>query len=669
MDSAPRAPAIQIAPTPKSSSSPGSVASIRAVLDRWADWIALLYCVALTFAVYWRVLGFSFFLDDSFDLTRTETETFRSLLGPLQGYVYYRPIPFMIWKGLRLLEGRYDPVILHLLPVAAHILSGWLLFLLIRRLTGSLWAAVPATVFLLYPFSYQALEILGTLVHTLVTTELLAVVFLWYEGRRLRSPVRLVAAAIIAVLALWTHEYGVAVFPLVAGMEAVFWLRRSIRRPSLWLLVPFLAEVAYLKIWFSLNKPHYDYVTRSDMIHNLGFWLQGFAFPATAQTNWLTSHFGHNPAHVVYALGGAAVLAGLALYALNGKLWWGLLALAASLLGFLPAVPTLTYGYVENGPRLLYIAAPGCAVFWGLLPMLRLPHPRATTIWRGAAVAAAVLALAQGVVFIHRRIVMLEYGSTEAQGIIALGVQHNGGSLLVLNAPSWFAPKTQEYPLGHLGVQIEPSYIGLDRLIYAGSGAHVKVESRALAPNVSGWLYDFEPHGPQPIDHNAVDARLRAGAALVVVDLFHDSLAARVPGTIQPDQPAPTTRSAIYGDSLWLLGTNVQRSGSLVTITTRWYVVKPLPADYMFWTQLRDASGATVVERKDYALRGMSAPRLWRTGDVVEDRLVLDLSGVQNSSGLRVWLGMVSTANGSMLPVSPQDGAPTANGWLQIGHD
>jgi hypothetical protein len=273
----------------------------------------------------------------------------------------------------------------------------------------------------------------------------------------------------------------------------------------------------------------------------------------------------------------------------------------------------------------------------------------------------------QSVLFIQRRTVMLDYGTVVADGVINQGVLKFDRPMLMLNVPAWFAPKTQEFPRGHLGVQVEPNYIGLERLVYAGSGRQTTIESRSLAPDVSGWLYNFQPHGPA-IDHDEIDARLRAGTALIVTDLYHDSLAVREPGTLEPNQPppAPSAVSATFGDGLQYLGVDLQHDGDLARITTRWYSARQLGADYQLWVQLRDASGRVVAERKDYALRGMSPPRLWKPGDLIEDRLVLDLAASDARGPLDVRLGLINTANGEMLSITSPDGTPS-DGWLTIG--
>ncbi len=627
--------------------------------------LAFVLSVVISLTVYWRVLTFSYFLDDAFDLTRTEQTSFWALLSrPLPGYSYYRPIPFMIWKAVYQLTGRYDAPLLHLIPLVAHALSGWLLFMLLWRLTRSSWSLLPMILFLLYPFSYQDLEILGTLVHTLVTVEILAVLLLWYDGRLLRSPVRLACAALLSGVALWTHEYGVVILPLLVGFEALLWWRsRRISRPTLWLLPAAAFEALYVWLWFTMDKPGADHRTTSDAVHNVGMWLEGFAYPVTRQIGWLTNLFGGDPLRMVLPLGAAGVIGAVAIYGMRRRVWTPLITIAIGGMVFIPAVIGLTYEYVQNSPRLLYVVAPASAVFWGMLPSLRFERRWLAWVWRGATLILAAVVLMQSLLFIQRRMTMLEYGTQIADGIIREGKAYPSGKLLFVNVPSWFAPKTQEFPRGHLGIQIEPDYINLSTLIYAGSGLHVPTDSVSLAPDVSGWRYDFQPHG-QPVDHNAIDAKLRDGFTLVVVDLYHDALAVREPGSLTPNQPDPENAQARFGDGLEFLDSTITRDGDLVTIDSRWYVRSALNGDYQLWTQLRDANGNVVAERKDYALRGMSPPRLWQPGDLIEDRLVLDLSQVSNSGDLSARLGLVSTADGSMLPVT---GNGAAGGWLMLG--
>src|SRR5439155_5768931 len=103
------------------------------LLDRHGAWLALVMCAGLVALVYGQALTFAFTFDDPLDLPRAEGRSVWSMLSSSEGYAYYRPIPFIIWKGLRALQGHYSQATLHGLTLAAHALGAWLLYLLLRR--------------------------------------------------------------------------------------------------------------------------------------------------------------------------------------------------------------------------------------------------------------------------------------------------------------------------------------------------------------------------------------------------------------------------------------------------------------------------------------------------------------------------------------------------------
>jgi hypothetical protein len=152
-------------------------------IDRQATWVSLAGSLLLVYALYGRALGFSFFFDDTFDLTRVEGRSYWQLLSSSEGYSYYRPIPFLIWKALRDLQGHYDQATLHALPLLSHAVAGWCLFLLLRRLGAGWWAIGPALLFMTFPFSYQNIAIVGTLFHPLTGAAMLGSLVLYERAR------------------------------------------------------------------------------------------------------------------------------------------------------------------------------------------------------------------------------------------------------------------------------------------------------------------------------------------------------------------------------------------------------------------------------------------------------------------------------------------------------
>jgi hypothetical protein len=173
-------PVEQQAVAPRAQASAGPSA---ARLDRRASAGALLLCTILTAAIYGPALHFAFTFDDPLDLPRAEGRSVWSIFSSSAGYAYYRPIPFVIWKFLHVVQGRYSEATLHGLTLACHILAAWFLYLLLRRLTGNHWGIVAAILFITYPFSYQATFGAHTLFHPLMTAALLLALILYYEAR------------------------------------------------------------------------------------------------------------------------------------------------------------------------------------------------------------------------------------------------------------------------------------------------------------------------------------------------------------------------------------------------------------------------------------------------------------------------------------------------------
>lgn len=632
----------------------------RAAVVQHATWLTLAGSLLLTFVVYWPVLGFSYFHDDVYDLPRTEDVSYAELFRePLEGNRYYRPVTYAVWKAVHDVTGSYPAPLLHAVPLLCHALAGWLLYLLLVRLTGSRWALLAALLFLLFPFSYQALAIMGALFHPLVTVMLLGMLLLWYDGRVRGSAFRQVLAGGLAVLALWSHEYGVAALPLLLALELLLVRRKQVARLTWWLALPAAAELLFVALWLSFDRPPGNPVTARDMLDNLALWLQNMTYPVSRQAVWLADLLGVGAGPLGTLLGLMALSGALTAYWLAGRIWLGLTLLGLAALSFLPAALTLTHGYVLSGPRLFYVVAPACAAFWGLLPGLR-----PGLVWRAGTLALLGLAIVQSLLFIDRRLEMFEHGSAAVAGVVAAVDAEPGRGHLIINLPAWFAQKEQEYPRGNYGMELAAPYFGLDSLVYIASGAWTNTESRALAPRVFDWRYYLQPHGPA-VDHTELDLRLRAGVQLHTVELLPDRVVVREPGTLRWGQPWPGAQRAIFGDSLWLLGSEVQRDGELLTISTEWFAVNQLAGDYQLWYQVRRSDGAVVAEVRDYAMGGMSPPRYWRPVDRVEDRRLLALPPA--AGALAVWAAFVSTSDGSLLPVMLPDGALLPEPWYELG--
>ncbi|HEX5166566.1 MAG TPA: hypothetical protein VFV93_14275, partial [Thermomicrobiales bacterium] len=692
------------------------------------------------------------------------------LLSSSEGYSYYRPIPFLIWKALRDTQGHYDQATLHALPLLAHAIAGWCLFVLLRRLGAGYWAAFPALLFLTFPFHYQNVAIVGTLFHPLTGAAMLASLVLyerarardndpqaassteeppseeepnspsvilsrsegslgvadmagWIGGRALssweairRSRVRRsfaaaqddrstgavlstsfdwslrvpngtkwhLAALAATAVALWTHESGVVVAVLIVLLEAVVLWQRGRRRPSTWVAAHLLAALLFVITWYSVEKaPFTDRTSVDELQPKALFFLQGFTWPLSAQTEWIQDNLGIPGGITIASIGlldvGVAALLGVfAAYALSA--WrvrrWDLMAvpavgLAIGVVASAPALWRLSWAYVENSPRLLYLVAIGASIFWGLLPALRFENERLTAWWRVASSTLLLLVVAQSWRFVDVRMKMLASGTDIVNQIVATGETYEGRQILVMNAPSWFSMTTYEYPYGHLGVQVMPEYIGLDRVIYTSSrrSAEVLAESGTYNVDTSVGPYGFGPHGPE-MTAEEIDALLRDGYELVDVKPDIDGYTVRDIGRIEPGGADPDLDHAgRIGEFVLVDDARVAADGDGMTVYIDWYVRTELarrigtPASVTI-VEVRDSSGAPVYTYIGDALAGYSSPMLWRPNDLIADSIQIPLP---EDGTYAVYAGIQQLFEPAPMPAAGADGTAYDDGLLPIG--
>jgi hypothetical protein len=668
-------------------------ASLRRSLDQivfvvaaWVDtrltWLSLAGSVLVVGALYGRAVRYAFFFDDTYDLTRTEGRGYLSLLTSSEGYSYYRPIPFLIWKFLRGVQGHYDQATLHTLPLVAHALAGWLLFLLLRRLGAGAWALVPALLFLTFPFDYQAVAICGTLFHPLAGAAMLATLVAYQSARVAASSRPRVAwhalALAATVVALWSHESGVVVAPLVIGLEGVILWNLRERRPSLWVLPHLALTGLFVWTWYVVDKaPSPESTTLAELRPKGLYFLQGFTYPFSAQLVWLDERLGWAPG--VLQTGLAAIALGIAAYAFAGwragKRGRGLalavavpaLAIGAAITASLPSLARLSYAYVADSPRLLYLVGIGAAIFWGLIPSIDFRHRRVTLAWRIGSLLLLGGIVIQSWRFVDVRMTMFERGSYVVSDIVTAGEEFRGEQVVFVNAPSWFSQDHYEYPIGHFGVQLMPSYIGLDRVVYTSShiSAYTEAASVSWEPDVSAGVYPFGPHGPATPPEQ-LDALLRDGREVITVNPDGSGFDVRDVGRLLPGQaePRPDFPGAL-GSTVWLSSARTSFNSDRLVVLFQWHVVAPLPDDANAVIELRDGSGHVVARYVGYPLGGVSAPRLWLSGDRVDDSVAFERPAPGEYT---VWAGMTRVSDGTPLPA--QVGAPNtpvAENMLEIG--
>ncbi len=678
--------------------------------------MSLIAALLIVYAQYGRALGFSFLFDDTFDLARVEGRSYWDLLSSSEGYSYYRPIPFLIWKVLRDLQASYDQSTLHALPLLAHAIAGWCLFLLIRRLGAGLWAAYPAVLFLTFPFHYQSVAIVGTLFHPLAGAAILGSLVAYERARhheelaavvhsdetietKLTGVRRIVAcgqqrrflsvvwhlvALMLTLLALWAHESGVVVLGMIVLVEIVVSWRASGRIPSWWVATHLAATLLFVVTWSMVEKaPFTDETSLSELQPKSLFYLQGFTWPLSAQTYWMQDHLDIPGGITITTLGllDIGVLAIVTVVAAYGvSAWrirrWELLAvpafaIAVSIAAGAPSLWRLSWEYVENSPRLLYLVAIGASIFWGLIPALRFRHDRLTLVWRVVTTTMLLLIVIQSWRFVDVRMEMWVRATTFVDDLVSTGETYEGRRILVMNAPSWFAQGSYEYPYGHLGVQVIPSYIGVDRVIYTSSGRSAVVDAASGAANVdtSSGPYNFGPHGSEMTTED-IDALLRDGYELIDVTPVGDEYAIRDVGRLTPGgaDPALDLAGAIGGFA-GVDDARVTVKDGWLTIYIDWHMLDDLPSRprtnaTLTLIEVRNSAGSVVYAYAGDPLAGFLPVTFWQAGDLVSDSIAIRLPETDTYS---VHVGLQRVFAAGPMPATGQDGTEYPDGMLPIG--
>lgn len=614
--------------------------NVRGALAARMVWLTLLGSIIVVGLLYWQALGFAFLFDDTFDLTRVEGRSYLSLLTSSEGYSYYRPGPFVIWKLSHDILGYYSEPLLHALPLMCHSLAGWLLYLLVSRLGAGQWAILPALLFLTYPFSYQNIAIVGVLFHPLAGAAILASLNLYLAARYAagkRAWFLHCAALGATLVALWSHESGVAVAPLIVGLEALVLWRRRQRRPSWWVQGHIVATLGFGIAWLSVEKTAFgETVTLGDMHPKALFFAQGFTYPLSAQIAWIGEDLGWAPGILQVTILSLALVFGA--YVLTWRLTRGegesllarlafpLAGLAIAGVAVLPAMARLSWPYVEDAPRLLYLVGIGSALFWGLLPALDFGRRSITVVWRVVTVGLLLAVVVQSWVFVQLRMEMFASGSSAVDGIVAAGNRHAGRSLLVVNAPSWLALHEYEYLYGHLGVQIMPSYIGLDRVIYTSSRWKTQVDtaSASLVPEIAGERFTFGPHAPEATAEE-LDSLLREGRILVDVRRNGERFSVFEIGQLEPGG-AQSTEQMVQLDGV-SVAVGLLRSAvddDRLGVYLSWNVFAEHTGEPDVLVELVNDQGAVIGRYQGPPLAGVSDPALWQSGDRIDDRYIFE---------------------------------------------
>jgi hypothetical protein len=448
--------------------------------------------------LYGDALGYAFMYDDGIDLARGEQRSVLSLLTSGEGAFYYRPLPFILWKAMHAVLGRYDLFWFHLPPLALHALNAWLVFRLAKVLgLSSAAGAVAAAFFVTFPFHYQVVPWAGALFHPLVAALMLGALLAYREARRRGAAGWWALSLGCAVLALFTQEYAVTLWVLVGGLELWLWRRGEIARPRPYALLYLALACGFTVWWLAVPKwPRAFTVDPESLWRNALMFLQALLWPLAMAWRWAP------PALLARPEAAVAVAGALAL-PLAGWLAWRARALGWLLLGLgwlavtaLPVWATLPWEYVEDGARLYYLPSVGVALAWGSVAHWLAPRGRGARAGGALLAALCLWIIWQSTDFLSPRRAMYAEGTALLREAVDLAARAPAGShVLFVNVPAWEAPDWPAFPLGNTGVTFVPEYVLLGQALHVNGAGPAQIDSLASDELAGGWPAHYGPHG------------------------------------------------------------------------------------------------------------------------------------------------------------------------------
>ncbi len=624
--------------------------------------------VVVGLACYGFTLRLPLFWDDIFQFKWLDGVNLAQVWSmPVTGLNYFRPLAFSLWKILRLLQGAWNGSAQHLLTLALHLINACLLAAIVAKLSPAHRSAAglaAGLLFLLFPFSFQAVIPVNSLMHPLHAALILAATLTYLLSEAPQRVVLRTVSILLAALALFAHENGILAAALVTLTAICMKPRTSLKRLAAGLWPYWVAVFVAFVLWRSIprggNPLPLDaiFTQWESRFQNSAYFLQVFAFPVSFLARPVKSilpALSDQAAILIACLPAVAIWCAIVWRARRGT--WALWSIGWAAVAALPSIAMLSFNYVLESPRLVYLASIGAAIFW-TIPLTFVWESRtANRVSLALAALAVIIAAAWGYLYIQQRAGLYEmlgnaiyqlHDASERPEPCAQGVRRD---ILLVNYPAWFFVGQPEYLVGHDGITTLSAGQKLDDL-YAINFGRQRRFTTAVLPDILPRNAVFTGLGDTQTQ-DSLQAALRAAGQVVVNQQGADGMVLRYAGCLSAaNQSAPAAYQAIIGDRLLLLHSayRVDTAHGDVQVALDWHVQAPDPEDVTVFAQLVDASGRLIAQADGYPLDGVSPSRLWRLGDQWREvRTIHPAGGLPPAGSYRVLVGAYVTAGAARL--------------------
>jgi hypothetical protein len=641
-------------------------------------WLAgIIILMGLGVFLYGDSITLPFFFDDVLHFWWVKGNSLLALWMGAASLGYYRPLPFSLWKLSMLVTGTLDPILLHGVNVALHILNAVLVAVLtghlVRGQYSRLTGIVAGLLFVSYPFSYQAVPWVGALCHPLVTTLVLGAVLSALMARsRPRWGWRVISLT-MTIAAFFTHETGLTIGGWLLGYELIYRKDGKPWRAFLWPLVYLTLAMVYVPFYFSVPRAGSGMLPLSfeRLTLNGAYLLQGLAFPIAPLTRWTMNNWGWNDLKAAYLAAGLTVGWLTLVSCRRGTQRPLAFALTGFTLAIVPMWIALSYNYIISGARLLYLPSVGATIAWacGFHALATLGRGRQHAVASGVSLLLVGLVILFGCRFVRiRQAIHCLGGALIWQVSETVPTIPKDEKLLAVNYPAWLAPDRSVYPIGHEGVEFMPGYTHVADLAWVNTGVRREIEAVKFASTLVP-LPDLY-YGIRGSDTGWEDLAegLRTADQVYTVHFTPKALAWSYVGHFVEAPSTPGTLVAVFDDRVTLVAAEaLPADDRTLTLRLNWQAEGPLTdAVYCVFAHLYDASGTLVTQSDGYPMDGLYPFWLWRSGEPVEEIRYLTLPDRLASGQYRVAVGIYNRDTGERLPAYGPDNARFADDAVPI---
>lgn len=656
----------------------------------------------LACAVYGYSITLPFFLDDGPHFQILGQTNGWQHWGDFPPFPFYRPFTFTVWKAFEVVTGEYHAPMLHWLNVWCFGMVGVVLGQLVRRTAPSSIrhsaGILAGCLLVLFPFSYQAVAMVAALFHLTLTLGMLLCLWAalrWLDGQG--GYCMLALCWIAAFGAVFSHENGVLLLPLLLGMMSLAGLQRGAvryHRHTLVIVPVTLIVLIYGVLWLSFRPQEASDLNPAVDV-SLAMLLQGLVYPFVALIRPLVAGDAQPLALlalVAVVIGGAMALRQVMAHRIPTQtlLLPMLYGLGWYLLAILPAVVLLPAGYVLGQPRLMLLASVGGSLFWGVMmagiiypipPVVNLfigrlhrgapanhnglvgtatmpSTARTLSFWAGM-VMIALFAYVGLEFLVQRRDDFLRLRDFNRQAVALLDEHHalENGAVLV-NAPDYLTPAgaDRRFLLGTEGVLFVDETLDYNQQFWMNSSADyrsIQVIGYDQIQRNAG--YGFRAH-PPALNSLEVIERVRH-APLVFVTQFDGRMfyPVLVGGTILTGDNVPDVRYPEVDFALTDAQASYNEENGMIDVAVRWQAGTPAPVKVFVHVYCDDA----FIAQSDGYPWGDTYPfAAWMPDEIQTDVRSIRLPDHATGGCLRVWAGLYREADVTrLLAIAADDGS------------